>query len=69
MKFWLQRNGLWHLVLELDIKAEKTAGALKTAMSLDVRVFVMENEDNPIFIWETLSKMHWWNLYLVKLKL
>lgn len=56
-------------MLELDIKAEKTAGALKTAMSLDVRVFVMENEDNPIFIWETLSKMHWWNLYLVKLKL
>jgi hypothetical protein len=38
-----------------EIKAEKAAGALKTAMSPDVRVLIRDGEDDPIFIWETLE--------------
>jgi len=38
-----------------EIKAEKAAGALKTAMSPDVRVLIRDGEDDPIFIWETLK--------------
>ena len=33
-----------------EIKAEKAAGALKTAMSPDVRVLIRDDEDDPIFI-------------------
>jgi len=45
-----------------EIKAEKAVGALKTAMSSDVWVFVREDEDDSIFIWDTLkmsSMMSW----------
>jgi len=38
-----------------EIKAEKAAGALKTAMSSDIRVLIRDGEDDPIFIWETLK--------------
>jgi hypothetical protein len=31
-----------------EIKAEKAAGALKTAMSPDVRVLIRDGEDDPI---------------------
>ena len=39
----------------LEIKAEKAAGALKTAMSSDVRVLIRDHEDDLIFIWDTLK--------------
>ena len=39
-----------------EIKAEKAAGALKTAMSPDVRVLIRDGEDDPLFIWDTLQK-------------
>jgi hypothetical protein len=38
-----------------EIKAEKAAGALKTAMSPDVKVLIRDGEDDPIFIWDTLK--------------
>ena len=38
-----------------EIKAEKAAGALKTAMSPDIRVLIRNCEDNPIMIWDTLK--------------
>ena len=38
-----------------EIKAEKAAGALKTAMSPDVRVLIRDHEDDPILIWQTLK--------------
>ena len=37
------------------IKAKWAAGALKTAMSPDVKVFIRDGKDNPIFIWDTLK--------------
>ena len=37
-----------------EIKAERAAGALKTAMSQDIRVLISDCEDDPILIWETL---------------
>src|SRR5258708_14792430 len=38
-----------------EIKAEKAAGALKTAMFPDVKVLIRDGEDDPIFIWDTLK--------------
>ena len=38
-----------------ETKAEKAAGALKTAMSPDVRALIRDGEDDPIFIWDTLK--------------
>ena len=38
-----------------EIKAERAAGALKTAMSPDVKVLIRDGEDDPIFIWDTLK--------------
>ena len=38
-----------------EIKAEKAAGALKTAMSPDIRVLIRDCEDDPILIWDTLK--------------
>ena len=38
-----------------EIKAEKAAGALKTAMSPDVRVLIRDHENDPILIWQTLK--------------
>jgi hypothetical protein len=38
-----------------EIKAERAAGALKTAMSQDVKVLIRDCEDDPILIWETLK--------------
>ena len=38
-----------------EIKAEKAAGALKTAMTHEVKVLIRDCEDNPIIIWTTLS--------------
>jgi hypothetical protein len=37
-----------------EIKAEKAAGALKTAISPDLRVLIRECEDDPLLIWDTL---------------
>jgi hypothetical protein len=38
-----------------EIKAERAAGALKTAMSQEVKVLIKDCEDNPVIIWETLK--------------
>jgi hypothetical protein len=38
-----------------EIKAEKAAGALKTAISSDLRVLIRDCEDDPILIWDTLK--------------
>ena len=38
-----------------EIKAERAAGALKTAMSQEVKVLIRDCEDDPISIWETLK--------------
>ncbi len=38
-----------------EIKAERAAGALKTAMSHDVKVLIRDCEDDPILIWDTLK--------------
>src|SRR5258708_14561817 len=38
-----------------EIKAKRTAGALKTAMSPDVKVLIRDGKDDPIFIWDTLK--------------
>jgi LTR polyprotein gag-polypeptide-like protein len=38
-----------------EIKAEKAAGALKTAMSPDVKVLIRDGKDDPILIWDTLK--------------
>jgi len=37
-----------------EIKAERAAGALKTAMSHELRVIIRDCEDDPIQIWDTL---------------
>jgi len=37
-----------------EIKAEKAAGALKTAISSDLRVLIRDCEDDPLLIWDTL---------------
>jgi hypothetical protein len=37
-----------------ETKAEKAAGALKTAISSDLRVLIRDCEDNPFLIWDTL---------------
>ena len=38
-----------------EIKAEKAAGALKTAISPDLRVLIRDCEDDPLLIWDTLK--------------
>ncbi|KAH9045843.1 hypothetical protein EDB84DRAFT_1558789 [Lactarius hengduanensis] len=38
-----------------EVKAEKAAGALKTAMSHELRVLIRDCEDDPIAIWDTLK--------------
>ena len=38
-----------------EIKAERAAGALKTAMTHEVKVLIRDCEDDPIMIWNTLS--------------
>ena len=38
-----------------ETKAEQAAGALKTAMSQEVKVLIRDCEDDPILIWETLK--------------
>ena len=38
-----------------EIKAEMAAGALKTAMSPDIRVLIRDCEDDPLLIWDTLK--------------
>ncbi len=37
-----------------ETKAERAAGALKTAMSHELRVIIRDCEDDPIQIWDTL---------------
>jgi transposase InsO family protein len=37
-----------------EIKAGKAAGALKTAISSDLRVLIRDCEDDPLLIWDTL---------------
>ena len=37
-----------------EIKAERAAGALKTAISPDLRVLIRDCEDDPLLIWDTL---------------
>ena len=37
-----------------EIKAERAAGVLKTAMSPDVRVLIRDCGDDPLLIWITL---------------
>ena len=87
MKSWLQLNGLWRLLSDVEkkpeaklkvkdskgnilspavpldkdklewwkIKAERAAGALKTAITHEVKVLIRDCEDNAIMIWNTLS--------------
>jgi hypothetical protein len=38
-----------------ETRAERAAGALKTAMSQEVKVLIRDCEDDPILIWETLK--------------
>ena len=38
-----------------EIKAEKAAGALKTAISPDIRVLIRDCENDPLLIWDTLK--------------
>ena len=38
-----------------EIKAERAAGALKIAMSHDVKVLIRDCEDDPLLIWDTLK--------------
>ena len=38
-----------------ETKAERAAGALKTAMSQEVKVLIRDCEDDPVLIWETLK--------------
>jgi len=38
-----------------EVKAERAAGALKTAMSQDIKVLIRDCEDDPILIWQTLK--------------
>ena len=38
-----------------NIKAEKAAGALKTAISPDLRVLIRDCENDPLLIWDTLK--------------
>jgi hypothetical protein len=38
-----------------EIKAERAAGALKTAMSPDVKDLINDGKNEPIFIWDTLK--------------
>ncbi|KAI0298454.1 hypothetical protein B0F90DRAFT_1573783, partial [Multifurca ochricompacta] len=38
-----------------EIKAERAAGAIKLAMSHDVRILIRDCEDDPIKIWQTLK--------------
>ncbi|KAI0257979.1 hypothetical protein BC834DRAFT_837270, partial [Gloeopeniophorella convolvens] len=62
IKSWLQLHGLWRLVVGLEkkptakaedklekweVKAERAAGALKSAMSHDVKVLIRDFEDDP----------------------
>ena len=44
----------WKELKQWEILAEKAAGALKTAMSHEVKVLIRDCEDDPIMIWETL---------------
>ncbi|KAI0292333.1 hypothetical protein B0F90DRAFT_1558771, partial [Multifurca ochricompacta] len=37
-----------------EVKAERAAGAIKSAMSHDVRVLIRDCEDDPVNIWQTL---------------
>jgi hypothetical protein len=37
------------------MKAERATGALKTAMSPDVKVLIRDGEDDPIIIWDNLK--------------
>ena len=38
-----------------ETRAEKAAGALKTAMSQETKVLIRDCEDDPVLIWETLK--------------
>jgi hypothetical protein len=38
-----------------ETKAERAAGALKTAMSQEVKVLIRDCEDDPVLIWDTLK--------------
>jgi hypothetical protein len=38
-----------------EVKAECAAGALKTAMSQDIKVLIRDCKDDPILIWQTLK--------------
>jgi hypothetical protein len=38
-----------------ETRAEKVAGALKTAMSQETKVLIRDCEDDPVLIWETLK--------------
>lgn len=38
-----------------EVKAERAAGALKTATFHELRVLIRDCEDNPILIWDTLK--------------
>ena len=38
-----------------ESKAERAAGALKTAMSPELRVLIRDCEDDPLLIWDTLK--------------
>ena len=40
-----------------ETKAERAAGALKTALSQEVKVLIQDCEDDPILIWETLKTL------------
>jgi hypothetical protein len=42
------------------MRAEKAAGALKTAMSQKTKVLIWDCKDDPVLIWETLKTLFIW---------
>ncbi|KIJ67269.1 hypothetical protein HYDPIDRAFT_84712, partial [Hydnomerulius pinastri MD-312] len=73
MKAYLRTRGLWLLVngtekrpadsdadgqAKWDIKADKAAGELYLACSVEQRVHIEAVQDDPVKIWSTLSSIH-----------
>ena len=40
-----------------EVKAERACGALKTAISHELRVLIRDCEDDPLLIWDTLKAL------------
>jgi hypothetical protein len=72
MKAYLQVKGLWLLVngsetrpksdtdaqAKWDVKADKAAGELYLACSVEQRMHIDAVQDDPVKIWTTLASIH-----------